>query len=106
MKEHRFERQVRMLVEKVRHDSEIIAESFREGERTAFTVPSSMYGKVPSLKVELNELEQWERWQDPYQRLQIMEAVLSEKGPEGLAKYKDRMAQLGAKAQEAQSGGA
>ena len=106
MKEHRFERQVRMLVEKVRHDSKIIAASFREGERTAFTVPSDMVGKVPSLKVELNELEQYERWLDPMQRLQDMEAALAEGGKPMLDKYNAQMAKLAAKNQEAQSGGA
>lgn len=104
MKEHRFERQVRMLVEKVRHDSKIIAASFREGERTAFTVPSDMVGKVPSLKVQLNELEQFERWQDPMQRWQDMEAALAEGGKPMLDKYNEKMAKLAAKNQEAQSG--
>ena len=104
MKEHRFERQVRMLVEKVRHDSEVIAESFKEGDRTAFTVPSSQFGKVPALRVELNELEQWERWQDPYARLQVMEGILAEQGPEGLQKYREKMAQLSVKAMEAENG--
>ncbi len=103
MKEHRMERQVRMLVEKVRHDSEIIAQSFKEGERTAFTVPSSEFGKRPSLKVELNELEQFERWQDPFQRLQVSESIMKDGGPEMLQKYQARMAELAVKAQEAQS---
>ena len=102
MKEHRFERQVRMLVEKVRHDSKIIAESFKEGERTAFTVPSSQFGKTPALRVELNELEQWERWQDPWGRLQALENLRNEVGPDEFeaakAEYEKKMAQLSAKA--------
>lgn len=105
MKEHRFERQVRMLVEKVEHDVDIIVASFREGERTAFTVPSDMFGKVPSLQVKFNELEQYERWLDPMQRVTILEEMLADVGPEKFpdmrAKYEARMAELAAKAQEA-----